>query len=463
VRLAVGRGSVLFLHGWCWSSHREKKICELRLRIGGDARQALAWGMPRPDVRRTHADRRSLHSGFWGMVPLLPRDVDVCVDASLVAAFTDGTEGFAALGEIELSSGPPIPLEPSSSVLDDGHIAICMATFNPRIDLFARQVESIRAQTHAAWTCTISDDGSDPGRLEEMRAVLAGDARFALHTSERRRGFYRNFERTLTLAPAEAGLLAFCDQDDRWYPEKLEVLAGSLGSADLVYSDQRIVDPRGQVIAAGYWTHRRNNHTDLASLLVANTVTGAASLFRRELLARALPFPAAPGSPYHDHWLALVALAGGKIAYVDRPLYDYVQHEGATLGHARANRVKTEVGTSDGSPRRRFRPGWRGGYFFDYCRLRVFAQVLDLRYGNALAGTKRRALAHFLSPDTSPLVFSWLLLRSVRVLWGGNETLGAERGLAGSLAWRRLVGFGGRLPLVSLAFNARLPFRGEAR
>ena len=43
-----------------------------------------------------------------------------------------------------------------------------------------------------------------------------------------------------------------------------------------------------------------------------NTVTGAASLFRRELLDVALPFPDVPGKPFHDHWLACVALAIGR-------------------------------------------------------------------------------------------------------------------------------------------------------
>ena len=57
-------------------------------------------------------------------------------------------------------------------------------------------------------------------------------------------------------------------------------------------------------------------------------MTGAASLLRRELLDLALPFP--PGSTaehYHDHWLALCALALGEIAYLDRPTYDYTRHE----------------------------------------------------------------------------------------------------------------------------------------
>ena len=98
----------------------------------------------------------------------------------------------------------------------------------------------------------------------------------------------------------------------------------------------RIVDEAGAVVSDTFWRGRRNNYTDLASLLLANTVTGAASLFRRELLDLVLPFPEPVGDPFHDQWIAAVALATGSIAYVDRPLYDYVQHGGAARGHEAA-------------------------------------------------------------------------------------------------------------------------------
>jgi len=38
-------------------------------------------------------------------------------------------------------------------------------------------------------------------------------------------------------------------------------------------------DEDGEVISDTYWSFRQNNHTDFASLVLANTVTGAASLF----------------------------------------------------------------------------------------------------------------------------------------------------------------------------------------
>ena len=74
------------------------------------------------------------------------------------------------------------------------------------------------------------------------------------------------------------------------------MLAG-IGDAQLVYSDARVVSRDGELISETWWNRRRNNHSDLLSLLVANAVTGAASLFRRELLDHALPVPAGAVRP----------------------------------------------------------------------------------------------------------------------------------------------------------------------
>ena len=214
-----------------------------------------------------------------------------------------------------------------------------MTTCNPPLELFRRQVDSIRAQTYDDWICVVSDDCSDPERFAALQEVLGADPRFVVSRSPRRLGFYRNFERALELAPAGAAYVALADQDDRWHPDKLATLLAELGGARLVYSDARVVTGDGRVLADTYWSRRDNNHSSLLSLLVANAVTGAASLFPAALLEDALPFPPAQFAHFHDHWLGLVALSLGDIAFVERPLYDYVQHGEATLGHAAANRM----------------------------------------------------------------------------------------------------------------------------
>ncbi len=322
-----------------------------------------------------------------------------------------------------------------------------MATFNPDRDLFAAQVESIRDQGVEDWACLVGDDGSDPDALAVIREILGDDPRFVLHAFEERLGFYRNFERILGLIPAEAELVALCDQDDRWHPDKLSSLEAAIGpGVMLAYSDMRIVDESGAVIADTYWTRRRNNSTDLLSLLVANTVTGAAALFRRELLARALPFPASGTGSFHDRWIALVALALGDLAYLDEPLLDYVQHEGAALGHASANR--------GGAPRRgladwidafgRLRSGelarrWRRAYLDVCVRTGEEARALELRCGPAMSPAKRRAVRRIAGAERNPLAIPWLELRSMRRHLGRDETMGVERGLARGFAWRQMT------------------------
>ena len=308
-----------------------------------------------------------------------------------------------------------------------------MATYEPDLGLFETQLASLKAQTDRRWVCVISDDCSAPEQFERIDQLVADDSRFAVSRSAERLGFYRNFERALTMVPTEAELVALCDQDDRWYPEKLEVLRGALGSAQLVYSDQRLVDASGHVLRNTLWEGRSNNHTSLASMLVANTVTGAAALFRTDLLDVALPFPDTPGFQFHDHWLGVVALATGDVAYVDRPLYDYVQHAGAVFGDVSLGERTNRRGSA------------KGAYFYGYLAREVQAQAVLARCGQRLEAGKRRVLRRFSLAASSPLAFAWLAGRPLRLLAGRTETLGSEAGLARGILWRRLMGVRARL------------------
>jgi len=328
------------------------------------------------------------------------------------------------------------------------NVAICMATHEPDPDLFRAQLDSIRAQRDVEWTCFVSDDASGPEALAEIERLIGDDERFVLSHSGQRLGFYRNFERAIGMVPESFDLIALSDQDDRWYPDKLSSLVEALGDAGLAYSDQRLVREDGSVIADTYWTVRQNNHTNLISMLVANTVTGAASIFTREVAELALPFPEVPGEQYHDHWLALIALSIGKIAYVDRPLYDYVQHGGAVLGHEKANAGLESLGWRRLDPRywRGILAGWGSAYFDVYLRLKAISRLVLDRCGDRITGSKRRALERFYRSDRSVLALFWLALRPLRRFFGHGETMGMERVLVRGLLYRHLAGIKRRLP-----------------
>jgi glycosyltransferase involved in cell wall biosynthesis len=456
--LPVGRGTAIFCSGAC--IHSREAIRALELVVDDKRHRPAAWRMPRLDLfQLSNGDARWYRSGFWATVPIEARDRPGTAELGLRARLAGGLELVAPIGQIEIvETGRPASYEDLPDRGGHALIAICMATFNPDMRLFRRQIDSLRAQTDGDWICLISDDCSEPERFAELMATVADDRRFVVSRSPRTLGPYRNFERALEMVPESADLVALCDQDDRWYPEKLSVLRGALGSAQLVYSDQRLVDAEDRVLRDTLWSGRRNNHTNLASLLIANSVTGAATLFRRELAGLARPFPDLPGLQFHDHWIALVALATGEIAYVDRPLYDYVQHERAVLGQPPKPRSS------------RWLRGGRAAYFYGYLARAVLAQALLVRCSDALTAPKRRVLERFLAGADSPLAFAWLATRPLRRLLGANETLGTEAELARGVVWRHLVEalvvgrrVPGRLPVEAACPPLELETLGQSR
>lgn len=440
--LPVGCGTAIFLYGHCF--HRTEQIQSMELLVGVARHRPTATGMARRDLFEwLHGPARdgvdphghSYRSGFWATLPVPAQDRPGPLEIRAAVRLNTGDELSAPLGQIEIVSPPP----PPARKLSPETIAVCLATYEPDLALLKTQLQSLRDQTDRRWVCVISDGCSSPERYRQLTELVAGDQRFSVSRSPQRLEPYRNFERALALAPADAELLAPCDQDDRWYPEKLEVLRAALGRHGLVYSDQRLVSDEGRVLAESLWHGRRNDYENLASLLVANTMPGAAMLMRREVVRLALPFPDAPGIRYHDHWLALVALAAGDVGYVDQPLYDYVQHAGAVQG---STRRPGDASATLGSTPRRLRSGsrgWRGAYFGGYLNRQVWACALLVRRGSRLTTRKRRALAWFVAADRSPLCFSWLALRPLRHLIGRDETLGGELALAAGILWRALI------------------------
>jgi hypothetical protein len=407
--LPVRSSTALFCFGHCF--HRHRSVDDLELVVDGVRQRPTASRMPRRDLfewlQRIGEDPegRSYRSGFWATVPVRAPAAPGVVELQAAVG-----EQVIPLGQIEITAAPPAPPKHA-----DATIAIVMPTFEPDLELFAIQIGSLRAQTDERWHCVISDDGSGGERYEAMRNVIGDDRRFTVIRAPDRLGPYRNFERALRQTGAQ--LLAPCDQDDRWYPDKLAMLRASLGNAQLVYSDQRLVAPDGRVLRQSLWEGRHRDSDNLASMLVANSVPGASMLFRREAAELALPFPDPPGDQYHDHWLALTALTSGEIAYVDRPLYDYVQHPAAVMAGA-------------ATPNARSR---RGAYFGGYVGREVLAQTLRLRCNPT--PSKRRALDWFIASQRSAAHFAWLTLRPL----ARRETLGGEFALAEGIAWRWLL------------------------
>ncbi len=417
-RFAVGRGQYLVLRGEInWQGNR---VSEMSVKPS------------QKDSCRANLFTGREGNGFEFIVSILWLPVDVGKQYTLTLTLTSDTQERATLelGSIEINYAVSSNVLPASTIGDQPLVAICMASYNPESERLARQVESILCQSYGNWVLIISDDNSKNSALHEIEAICNSDPRrIRLYRHVRNVGFYHNFERALTYLPDNAALVAFADQDDEWYPEKLQNLVSKLNSepdAILAYSDMRIVSESGKLISDTYWENRKNEYRDFATVFIANTVTGAASLFKRELLDMVLPFPARVGDAFHDHWIACAAMCCGKISYVSEPLYDYIQYHDSVIGHCDfesvstrissvLNPLKVEKGTSSDK--------WRNIYRQDCLRLQLIADTLK----NRLPENSKNGTLNLMNGGWwSALKLSKTYLKGLIM---GRTTNGAELGL----------------------------------
>jgi hypothetical protein len=280
-------------------------------------------------------------------------------------------------------------------------IAVCLAVHRPEPVRLERQLASLHAQVGAAWELVRCDD-------------------------EEGIGAWRAFERCYERVGREAAFVAPCDQDDVWHPAKLATLEAAMApGVALAFCDLRIVDGDGGLLSPTYWTNRVPSWDHLGAELQTNVVTGAACLVRRDVLDVALPFPDELAGSFHDHWLAVCALAVGRLAYVDRALVDYVQHGDNVVGWSERRRRGEP---SSGEPRAVRAARDRERHLE---RPRLWAQTLLDRCPD-LDPTKRRVLRR-----SARAGLPWLAAGALREQLDPRRTLEARRrALRGALLGR---------------------------
>ena len=221
-------------------------------------------------------------------------------------------------------------------------IQILMATYNGE-RFVETQLESILAQTFTNFELLVSDDCSTDATRDILQRFASADERVRLVDSGRRFGGARdNF--LWLLAQATAPYVAFCDQDDLWLPDKVELglktlheLEGTWGKGAplLVFSDVAVAAEDLSIIDPSFLSYSGLNpkHSGLARLLVQNLAPGCTVITNRALYHDVLRIPE-DVSPVimHDWWLMLAASALGHIGFVDKPTMLYRQHAHNSVG-----------------------------------------------------------------------------------------------------------------------------------
>lgn len=104
-------------------------------------------------------------------------------------------------------------------MVDNELVSIITPSYNCA-EYIADTIESIESQTYTNWELLITDDCSTDASTEIIERYCARDPRIRLFRLEKNSG--AGVARNNSIKEAKGRYIAFCDSDDRWYPEKLE-------------------------------------------------------------------------------------------------------------------------------------------------------------------------------------------------------------------------------------------------
>jgi glycosyltransferase involved in cell wall biosynthesis len=217
-------------------------------------------------------------------------------------------------------------------------VSVAMATANGE-KFLAPQLDSLARQSSPPCELVVTDDGSVDGTRDIIRE-FAKSAPFPvrLYENDGRIGYRANFMQAVGLC--EGDLVAYCDQDDIWEPEKLTIMGAVFDDPDvlLAYHNATIVSENGEPI--GHLYKGRSGIRRLAPLCADpwSLVAGFTQVFRRSL-SKFSALHAGSIDPYwpaerlaHDQWQFFLACALGSVIRIAQPLARYRQHNANIFG-----------------------------------------------------------------------------------------------------------------------------------
>lgn len=212
------------------------------------------------------------------------------------------------------------------------NIAILLTTYNGQ-NFLAEQLDSLIEQTERNWTLYIRDDVSTDNTVSIIKSYTQRDLRIKWLEDPVKRGAFGGF--MWLLSEVTADYYMFCDQDDVWKSNKIELTLKRMmevskkGIPTIVGTDFSIVSSNLDIIHNSF---RKYSHYSISQLsdkyfhLFYNNITGCTMMLNNDAKAVSLPYP--DTSEMHDAWVAAAVLwKGGTIGYCDEPLMLYRQHE----------------------------------------------------------------------------------------------------------------------------------------
>jgi glycosyltransferase involved in cell wall biosynthesis len=183
-----------------------------------------------------------------------------------------------------------------------------------------------------------------------------GTQEYVMSIGDSRVRYFRNpnhgiiaVNRNVGIRNAKGDYVAFCDDDDLWFPEKLQKQTALLDSdrqLALCYSNATSFSAAG--ILEHQMIHKKVFSGHYKNLLIGNFIVNSTVLLRRELFAKfGLLSEARANIAVEDYAMWLAISRKYKLAYVDESLISYRVHGAANssnLGEMARKSLKVIAG-----------------------------------------------------------------------------------------------------------------------
>ena len=214
---------------------------------------------------------------------------------------------------------------------EEKHVRVLLSTYNGE-QYIEHQLDSILNQTYSNITIQVRDDGSTDGTREVLgKYAVKGLIQV---TFGENLGFICSFYELLHQAE-KADYYSFADQDDEWFPEKIERAVQELEDRNhdvpqLYHSNYDYYDQDLKFVS-----HKKpiRSRSTIGLALFGFTCFGFTCVFNnklREMYLKMEPFKSFP----QDYLCALIAVAMGEMTYDPKPSAKHRRHGGnASIGN----------------------------------------------------------------------------------------------------------------------------------
>lgn len=225
-------------------------------------------------------------------------------------------------------------------------VQILLSTYNGA-EWLPFQMDSLAEQTYPEISILVRDDGSCDQTISLLNKYEKRLPQMTWYAGKNI-GIWKSFWDLLEHADAAADYFAFCDQDDVWFPDKLEhgILQleqqlkelpeelqeelPALYCGSLLLTDKNLHPLHTTISFTGF-------RPSFGNAVLQNIATGCTCIFNRALLT--LVRSNRPDyMVMHDWWLYLTASCFGTVIYDNTPKLYYRQHGTNSIG-ARTGRL----------------------------------------------------------------------------------------------------------------------------